>query len=153
MDDTMIPQRFAPYLFGLILSGLMSFIVSGIATLRAVGIAPDLLDLWITAWLRCIHPPGGAMALVMASHGLQGQDAGTGLAAVGWNVLASLQRVSVGFGLAALVLGGAAAVATKKGFWAVLGGFFAAGWKFIIAGAVALFAGIGKIFSRKKTVE
>ena len=57
------------------------------------------------------------------------------------------------FGLAALVLGGAAAVATKKGFWAVLGGFFAAGWKFIIAGAVALFAGIGKIFSRKKTVE
>jgi hypothetical protein len=47
----MIPQRFAPYLFGLILSGLMSFIVSGIATLRAVGIAPDLLDLWITAWL------------------------------------------------------------------------------------------------------
>ena len=48
------------------------------------------LSVGIMGWLRCIHPPGGAMALVMASHGLQGQDAGTGLAAVGWNVLAML---------------------------------------------------------------
>lgn len=47
----MIPQRFAPYLFGLILSGLMSFIVSGIATLRAVGFVGDLFGLWIGAWL------------------------------------------------------------------------------------------------------
>lgn len=47
----MIPQRFAPYLFGLILSGQMSFIVSGIATLRAVGLVPDLFGLWIGAWL------------------------------------------------------------------------------------------------------
>ncbi len=47
----MIPQRFAPYLFGLILSGLMSFIVSGIATLRAVGLVPDLFGVWISAWL------------------------------------------------------------------------------------------------------
>ena len=30
------------------------------------------------------------MALVMTAHALQGQDAGTGLAAVGWNVLAML---------------------------------------------------------------
>ncbi len=57
------------------------------------------------------------------------------------------------YGLAALVLGGAAAVATKKGFWAVLGGFFAAGWKFIIAAFVALGAGIGKIFKRGKATE
>lgn len=48
------------------------------------------------------------------------------------------------FGLAALILGGAAAVATKKGFWAVLGGFLAAAWKFI---AVLLFAVIAKIGS------
>jgi uncharacterized membrane-anchored protein len=53
------------------------------------------------------------------------------------------------YGLAALVLGGAAAIATKKGFWAVLGGFLAAGWKIIAAGAVAVSAGIRKFFGRK----
>jgi uncharacterized membrane-anchored protein len=53
------------------------------------------------------------------------------------------------YGLAALVLGGAAAIATKKGFWAVLGGFLAAGWKFIAAGAVALSAGLRRFFGRK----
>lgn len=57
------------------------------------------------------------------------------------------------YGLAALVLGGAAAVATKKGFWAVLGGFIAAGWKLIAAAFVALFAGIGKFLGRKKNTE
>lgn len=44
------------------------------------------------------------------------------------------------FGLAALIAGGAAAIATKKGFWAVLGGFIAAGWKFVAAGVAGLFA-------------
>lgn len=53
------------------------------------------------------------------------------------------------FGLAALVAGGAAAVATKTGFWKVLVGFLAAGWKLVLGGVVALLAGIGKIFSRK----
>ena len=42
----MIPARYAPIVFGLILSGLMSLIVSGIATLRAVGLAPDVFGLW-----------------------------------------------------------------------------------------------------------
>jgi uncharacterized membrane-anchored protein len=53
------------------------------------------------------------------------------------------------YGLAALVLGGAAAVATKKGLWAVLGGVFAASWKFLAAGAVAVGAGLRKYFARK----
>ncbi|MGX9356058.1 DUF2798 domain-containing protein [Roseobacteraceae bacterium S113] len=43
----MIPARFAPILFGLILSGVMSFLVSGIVTLRATG----SLEGWIGAWL------------------------------------------------------------------------------------------------------
>lgn len=47
----MIPARFAPVLFGLILSGLMSLIVSGIATVRATGMVPDFPGLWMTAWL------------------------------------------------------------------------------------------------------
>ena len=61
------------------------------------------------------------------------------------------------FGLAALILGGAAAVATKKGFWAVLAGFFAAAWKFIILIFVGLMAKVGdlinwfkSLFSKKK---
>lgn len=53
------------------------------------------------------------------------------------------------FGLAALIAGGAAAVATKKGFWAVLAGFFAAAWKFIVGIAVAAVAGLGRLFKRK----
>ena len=48
----MIPARFAPVLFGLILSGLMSFIVSGIATLKASGgFVTDFFDLWIASWI------------------------------------------------------------------------------------------------------
>jgi len=45
--------------------------------------------------------------------------------------------------------GGAAAVATKKGFWALIGGFLAAAWKFVAAAVVALLAGIGKMFKKK----
>jgi hypothetical protein len=47
----MIPKKFAPMLFGFILSGLMSLLVSGIATFRAVGPAPHFASLWASAWL------------------------------------------------------------------------------------------------------
>ncbi len=47
----MIPARFAPILFGLILSGLMSAIISGIATWRALGLPPEFVLLWSKAWL------------------------------------------------------------------------------------------------------
>ncbi|MBM7066261.1 DUF2798 domain-containing protein [Actibacterium sp. 188UL27-1] len=47
----MIPQRFQPILFAAILSGLMSFIVAGIATLRSVGMDPALITLWTQNWL------------------------------------------------------------------------------------------------------
>lgn len=53
------------------------------------------------------------------------------------------------FGLAALVAGGAAAVAVKTGFWKVLIGGLAAFWKFIAAGVVALLAFFGKMFKRE----
>lgn len=46
-----MPPRFAPVLFGLVLSALMSFIVSGIATVRNAGFVDDFLNLWINAWL------------------------------------------------------------------------------------------------------
>lgn len=47
----MFPKKFAPALFGLILSGLMSLLVSGIATYRAAGIAPDFIGIWATGWV------------------------------------------------------------------------------------------------------
>lgn len=53
------------------------------------------------------------------------------------------------FGLAALVLGGAAAIATKKGFWAVLASSIAAGWKIIVAMLVAAGAWLKSLFRKK----
>lgn len=47
----MIPARFAPILFGFILSGLMSAMVSGIATWRALGLDSDFPAHWFGAWL------------------------------------------------------------------------------------------------------
>jgi hypothetical protein len=46
-----MPARFAPFLFGFVLSGMMSFLVSGIATCRNAGLADGFLGLWINAWL------------------------------------------------------------------------------------------------------
>jgi uncharacterized membrane-anchored protein len=53
------------------------------------------------------------------------------------------------FGLAALVAGGAAAVAVKTGFWKAILAFLVAGWKLVAAAVVAGFAAIGKLFKRK----
>jgi uncharacterized membrane-anchored protein len=55
------------------------------------------------------------------------------------------------YGLAALITGGAAAIAVKTGFWKVLVTGLVAGWKFIAAGAVALAGGISRFFKRKTT--
>ena len=46
----MIPARFAPVLFGLILSGLMSLIVSGLSTFRALGLVEGFAGLWLGNW-------------------------------------------------------------------------------------------------------
>lgn len=54
------------------------------------------------------------------------------------------------FGLGALVVGGTAAVLVKTGFWKTILVALAAGWKVVLAGLVAVFAGIGKLFGRKK---
>ena len=47
----MIPRKYAPALFGWILSGLMSLLVSGISSLRAVGLDGGFVELWTRAWL------------------------------------------------------------------------------------------------------
>ena len=53
------------------------------------------------------------------------------------------------YGLAALVTGGAAAIAVKTGLWKVILGAAVAGWKIIAAAFVALFGGIVRLFRRK----
>lgn len=47
----MIPAKYAPLLFGLVLSGLMSLLVAGIATVRATGLGPNFVAMWTSAWL------------------------------------------------------------------------------------------------------
>jgi uncharacterized membrane-anchored protein len=54
------------------------------------------------------------------------------------------------YGLAALIVGGAAAVATKKGFWAALIAFLGAFWKLIVGVGVAVLAWLGKLFKGKQ---
>jgi hypothetical protein len=44
-------MKLASVLFGLIQSGLMSLLVSGIATFRAAGLSPDFPSLWMGGWL------------------------------------------------------------------------------------------------------
>jgi hypothetical protein len=46
----MIPARFEAALFGFILSGMMSFVVSGISTLVNVS-GPGFTKLWAASWL------------------------------------------------------------------------------------------------------
>lgn len=53
------------------------------------------------------------------------------------------------FGLAALIAGGAAAVASKKGVWAAIVGFLIAAKKLVFVAALGLFAWIISLFRRK----
>ncbi|QXM24584.1 DUF2798 domain-containing protein [Elioraea tepida] len=45
-----LPARYGPVLFGFLLSGLMSLVVSGIATLKALGPVREMPGAWIGAW-------------------------------------------------------------------------------------------------------
>ena len=47
----MIPARYGPLLFSLILSGAMSLLVSGISTFRTAPAQADFWRLWAGAWL------------------------------------------------------------------------------------------------------
>lgn len=47
----MFPAKFAPVLFGFLVSGLMSLMVSCIATLRIIGMQDDFVSTWISGWV------------------------------------------------------------------------------------------------------
>lgn len=46
----MIPPRLAPIAFGLILSGCMSLLVSGVSTYRALGMIEGFFGVWMGNW-------------------------------------------------------------------------------------------------------
>ena len=46
-----LPAFFEPIVFGLLLSGLMSLVVSGIATWNALGFVADFTPRWLKSWL------------------------------------------------------------------------------------------------------
>lgn len=54
------------------------------------------------------------------------------------------------YGLAALITGGAAAVAAKKGWLAAIGVFLVKMWKLLLVGVLAVGAGVRKFFKRGK---
>ncbi|MEX0327168.1 MAG: DUF2798 domain-containing protein [Ruegeria sp.] len=49
----MVPARYENALFGLLMSGLMSCIVTGITTVKAVGLGANALGDWIESWIFC----------------------------------------------------------------------------------------------------
>lgn len=76
---------------GLLLPALAGFACGHwIASPFLAGALAVAISVWVMGQLRCIHPPGGAMALVMVGAASQGLDALTSLAAVGWNATAML---------------------------------------------------------------
>lgn len=54
------------------------------------------------------------------------------------------------YGLAALITGGAIAVAAKKGLFGVIGGFLVAAWKFVLVGLAAVGAWFKNLFKKKQ---
>ena len=46
-----IPAKLEFLLFGFLVSGMMSFLVSAVATFRAVGMVSDFHLVWMSAWL------------------------------------------------------------------------------------------------------
>ena len=47
----MIPPRLAPVVIALFVSGGMSFLVSGVATWRALGMIPGFSGIWLASWI------------------------------------------------------------------------------------------------------
>ena len=46
-----LPSHFQPYVHGLLLTGFMTFVVSGMATWNAIGFAPVFLTKWMGSWV------------------------------------------------------------------------------------------------------
>jgi hypothetical protein len=60
-----LPSRAAPLIFAATMSGIMSFLVSGVATWKAIGITADFVWRWLAAWANA-WPIAFATLLVVA---------------------------------------------------------------------------------------
>ena len=47
----MLPRKLEPLLTGLLLSGFMSLLVSGISVFRANGLTSEFMNTWASSWL------------------------------------------------------------------------------------------------------
>ena len=47
----MLPARFAPVLFGFLLSGIMSCIVILVAAIKNFGLSAQTIEVWLHSWL------------------------------------------------------------------------------------------------------
>ena len=47
----LFPTRSATYVFAFLLSGFMTFVVSGVATVVAMGVPPGFAATWMRAWI------------------------------------------------------------------------------------------------------
>ena len=61
----MFPARFAPVLFGFFLSGIMSCIVTFLATLKALGMTDQTIGAWLGSWAFA-WPVAFSIVLVVA---------------------------------------------------------------------------------------
>lgn len=61
----MIPARFAPILFGLILSGIMSCIVTLVVSIKNFGFETPMFSSWVASW-SFSWPIAFAVVLVVA---------------------------------------------------------------------------------------
>lgn len=76
---------------GLMVPALLGYLCGLLIPQPFVAAAVALaVAIWAQAWLRCLHPPGGAMALGLAAAAAQGIPAGTALAPVAANIAAIL---------------------------------------------------------------
>ena len=46
-----VPARFAPFVFALLLTCSMTFVISGVVTLINIGLPRDFLWQWLKAWI------------------------------------------------------------------------------------------------------
>ena len=60
-----LPARAAVWLLPLVLTFLMTFIVAGISTFRAIGAAPNLVSMWMISWMWSWAVAFPTMFLVM----------------------------------------------------------------------------------------
>ena len=67
----MFPARLAPVAYGFVLSGLMSLLVSAIATYSHAGSSSSFAGLWLAAWFTSWPAVFSAVLIVAAvAHGV-----------------------------------------------------------------------------------